>query len=78
MAKNIKGIRQFKVYQKSGDTFYVQMVGDSEFSNNKAVEFFLQKMKEFIGENIKINIEFVQEIPREKTGKLRYFVSEIN
>lgn len=78
MAKNIKGIRQFKVYQKSVDTFYVQMVRDSEFSNNKAVEFFLQKMKEFIGENIKINIEFIQEIPREKTGKLRYFVSEIN
>lgn len=77
MARNIRGIKQFKVYQKSVDRFYVEIVKDSKFSN-KAVEFFLEKMKEFIGENIKINIEFVSEIPREKTGKLRYFVSEIN
>ena len=77
MAKNIKGIRQFKVYQKSIDMFYVEVIKDTEFSN-KAVEFFLQKMKEFVGENIKINIKFVSRIPREKTGKLRYFVSEID
>lgn len=77
MAKNIKGIRQFKVYQRSIDIFYVEMIKDSEFSN-KAIEFFVKKMREFIGENIKINIEFVFKIPREKTGKLRYFVSEIN
>lgn len=77
MAKNIRGIKQFKVYQKSVDTFYIQMVRNSEFSN-KAIEFFVQKMREFLGENIKINIEFVPEIPREKTGKLRYFVSEID
>ena len=77
MAKDIKGIKQFKVYQKSVDTFYVEIVKDSKFSN-KAVEFFIQKMKEFIGDNAKINIEFIPKIPRERTGKLRYFVSEIS
>lgn len=76
MEKNIKGIRQFKVYQKSIDMFYIEVIKDTEFSN-RAVEFFIQKMREFIGENIEINIKFVSRIPREKTGKLRYFVSEI-
>ncbi len=76
ISKNIKGIRQFKVYQKSIDMFYVEVIKDTEFSN-RAVEFFIQKMSEFITEDIKINIKFVSQISREKTGKLRYFVSEI-
>lgn len=76
MAENIKGIRQFKVYQKSIDMFYVEVIKDTEFSN-RAIEFFIQKMREFITEDIKINIKFVSRIPREETGKLRYFVSEI-
>ena len=77
MKKNIIGIKQFKVYQKSSELFLVEIVKDSKFSDN-AVEFFVQKMEEFLGEDIKVNTEFVPEIPREKTGKLRYFVSEIN
>ena len=77
MAKNIKGIRQFKVYQKSVDIFCVKIVKDTKFSD-KAVDFFSEKMKEFISKDIKIDFEFVREIPRDKTGKLRYFVSQIN
>ncbi|MFH1783735.1 MAG: hypothetical protein ABH868_02400 [bacterium] len=76
MAENIKGIRQFKVYQKRADMFQVEVIKDIEFSD-RAVEFFVKKMKEFISEDIEVNIKFVSHIPREKTGKLRYFVSEI-
>ena len=76
MHKRIKGIKQFRVIQKSEGIFLVEIVRNTEFSF-ASVEFFKRKMKEFIGEDIKIDIEFVKEIPREKTGKLRYFVSEL-
>jgi hypothetical protein len=36
-----------------------------------------QIMEELLGENIAIAFEYVDSIPRESSGKLRYFVSEI-
>lgn len=74
--KDIKGIKQFKVYQYKLDEFLVQVVKDDVFSE-EAVNYFVQKMKEFIGANIKVNVEFATDILREETGKLRYFVSKI-
>lgn len=77
MEQGIKGIRQFKVYQKSINYFLVEIVKEKTFSS-RALDFFEKKMKEFLGEDLKIEFKFSEEIKREKTGKLRYFVSEIN
>jgi hypothetical protein len=38
---------------------------------------FLKRMREVLGENMRLEVRFVDEIPREKSGKHRYFVSDI-
>lgn len=76
ISKNIRGIKQFKVYQNKIDRFLVQIVKDLKFSET-AINYFEKKMKEFLGENISIDFEFVSEIPRDETGKLRYFISKL-
>lgn len=77
ISKNIRGIKQFKVYQNKIDSFLLQIVKDLEFSET-SINYFEKKIKEFLGKDININFEFVSEIPRDKTGKLKYFVSKVN
>lgn len=42
-----------------------------------SMDRFLQRMRETLGTNMRLDVKFVSEIPREASGKHRYFVSEI-
>lgn len=69
-------IIQFKAYQRSLDTIDIQIV-----TNNSFKETILKKISEElslrISEKISINFTVVDKIEREKSGKLRYFVSDM-
>lgn len=69
-------VHEFKMYQKSLDKFLVQIVKSPLFSKNseKALE---KKLRTALGDNVHITFEYMDRIPREKSGKLRYFVSEV-
>lgn len=41
--------------------------------NEKSIEYLIKRMKEEIGNSISTSINFVDEIPRESSGKLRFF-----
>jgi len=45
---------------------------------DRAEQLFEQLMKKQLGKNIKIHFRRVPSIGREPSGKLRYFISEIN
>ena len=74
--KGIRGIKQFRVIQKRPEHFEVQVVKDTQFSE-APVRFFREKMVEFLGEEIVVDFVYVEHLSRDRTGKLRYFVSEI-
>jgi len=42
-----------------------------------AMDRFLDRMRAVVGEGVRLPVRFVDSIPREKSGKHRYFVSEI-
>ena len=44
----------------------------------KAEQLFKELMQKQLGGNIKIHFKRVSSIEREPSGKLRYFISEIN
>jgi len=71
------GIKHFRVIQKEIDKFICQIVPDDNFSD-KTLNILNKKFKEFLGNNINLKIQIVNEIPKDKSGKLRYFVSEIS
>lgn len=69
-------VYEFKMYQKAIDHLNVQIVKSPQFDSNseKVLE---SKLRTALGDDFKIEFEYLERIPREKSGKLRYFVSEI-
>jgi len=70
-------VHEFKMYQKSIDSFLVQIVKSPLF-DKESEETLEQKLRTNLGNEIKINFNYLDRIPRDKSGKLRYFVSELN
>lgn len=69
-------VTEFKMYQKALDSLVVQIVRSSVFSDG--TERRLERnMRTALGEQVRISFEYVDAIPREPSGKLRYFVSEL-
>jgi phenylacetate-CoA ligase len=64
-------IFKYKIIQR--DLYFdLYFVKGTEFKD-QAIEFIKARMYELIGTNIAISIHFVDEIPIEKSGKLRFF-----
>lgn len=70
-------ILQFRAIQKNYDLFDIEIVpGNGEAE--KAEIFFENLIREQLGDNIHIRFIRTPEIKREASGKLRYFISELN
>ena len=74
--ENIRGIKQYKVYQKSRKLLRIQIARDSSFSEG-TIKYLNSKIGATLGPDMRIEYQFVETIEREKSGKLRTFVSEI-
>lgn len=70
-------ILQFRVTQKSVDLFEIEVVPGAK-SVDRAEELFKKLMKKQLGASIQIHFKRVSSIARDPSGKLRYFVSEVN
>ena len=70
-------IHQFRVIQKTHDSFHIEIVPGNG-SVDKAEIFFKDLIEKQLGRSLNININRVSQIRREPSGKLRYFISEIN
>ncbi len=69
-------VREFKMYQKAIDNLHVQIVKSPLFTSNTE-KILEKKLRSALGDNVQITFEYMDRIPREKSGKLRYFVSEL-
>lgn len=75
--ENIPGIVQYRTVQTKRDTFFVQVVPGKDFSPDTERQIGEQIRLGCLGEDIKINVELVNELPRERTGKLRTIISQV-
>jgi phenylacetate-CoA ligase len=70
-------VHEFKMYQQDINSLLVQIVKSPSFRSD--TERVLENnLRTALGNNINIKFEYMDKIPREKSGKLRYFVSNIN
>ncbi len=69
-------VHEFKMYQKEIDRFLVQIVKSPIFDES-AQKRLEKNLRSELGRNVIIDFEYLDRIPREESGKLRYFVSEI-
>ncbi|UCC40944.1 MAG: hypothetical protein JSV96_05785, partial [Candidatus Aminicenantes bacterium] len=70
-------ILHFRVTQKTEDLFEIEVVPGSG-PMERAEHLFEHLMKKQLGKNIQIHFRRVPSIGRVPSGKLRYFISEIN
>lgn len=72
----IRGVKAFQVIQKSPDKFVVQIVKSMDF-RSETIHVIKDRILNALGEPVDIDIDFVSQISRDKSGKLRPFVSEV-
>ncbi len=73
--KYISSIEQFQVYQKDYDQFIFRLVVNQEFEN-KIMKDIILYWQNYIGSNVKISVELVDEIDLLTSGKRRFLIRD--
>lgn len=74
--KDLEGIVKFQVIQEDLYNLTIKLVKDTKF-NAEALNYTLEKIKYLGGDELDINVEFVDSIPPTKSGKYRFIVSKV-
>ena len=74
---DIPGIIEYRTIQKKRDTFCVQVVPGNNYSTETDRQIEQQIRLGCVGENVNVEIELVNDIPRERTGKLKTIISYV-
>lgn len=72
--RDLVGVRSFKVIQESLKKTRVLVVTDAGFQPS-AVEQIVAGFRQRLGSSVDVQVEIVDSIPAEKSGKFRYIVS---
>jgi phenylacetate-CoA ligase len=74
---HIAGIKAYKTIQKEKDYFVIKVVKGSGFNENTIGEIQKEIKSACLGEEVKVDVELVNEIAKERTGKVRAIVSKV-
>ncbi len=69
-------IKEFVVTQTDLETFKIEYVSEQEF-NQAQIQKILSAIETFVGKNLKVNFERKQILQRNKSGKLKQFISQV-
>ncbi len=75
--KDVKGIVKFQAIQESLESILIKIVIDNEVFSQKDEKQFLSNWRDRIGHSMKLDLEFVDDIPVEKSGKFRMVKNNI-
>jgi phenylacetate-CoA ligase len=71
-----KGVAAFRAVQEVPNRIRLYVVPDRQFTD-AVMQFQLEVLREKTGGEIEFVVQRVESLPRERSGKLRYFVSEL-
>ncbi len=74
--KLLGNIRESQIIQEDMRNITIKIVKEANYDDNTTAQL-VAAMQDRIGEQIKIDVKFVDEIPRTTSGKLRWVVSKI-
>lgn len=74
--KNVNGIIAIQIIQKTFNEIQVKLKKSEDFEA-KDEKLFINNMRERIGNNMKITIEYIEEIPRDKSGKFNIIKNQL-
>ncbi|WP_143306088.1 phenylacetate--CoA ligase family protein [Chitinophaga vietnamensis] len=68
--KKVQGVVKFQVIQDTKEAILVKVVKDKIYAE-KDEQYFRHELRERLGERIRIDFSYVEDIPRENSGKYR-------
>ncbi|NOR69342.1 MAG: AMP-binding protein [Methylomarinum sp.] len=74
--RDIDGIESFKITQYSLDDTTVQIVKNQHYKQQSEIKI-QQEFKQRLGGTVDVNVEYIEAIAKEKSGKFRYVVSHV-
>jgi phenylacetate-CoA ligase len=74
--REIEGIERFRITQKAVDCFHVQVVGNPNVPAD-AEDRIRRNWELLLRAPLRLTFEYMPELPVEKSGKFRHFVSEL-
>ncbi|WP_417544106.1 hypothetical protein [Marinobacter sp.] len=72
----LEGIKNAQIIQNEPNAVIVKLVKKSDF-NPKSEEFMIWELRKMLGESLKINVEYVNDIPPEPNGKYKMVVQNV-
>lgn len=76
LAAKVPGIRQAQIVQREKATLIFNLVVDGSF-DDASQALIRQKVNDFFGTQMSFKFNFVEGIPREKSGKYRFSICEL-
>lgn len=77
MITNIEGVGQVQLVQETRDRLTVKLVRNDRYTGETS-KSLLSNARKFLGDGIRIEIEYVDSIPRSPSGKLFFSISKVN
>ncbi len=74
--REMEAIKSFKIIQETLEWTRVEVVGDEHFSEQHVANI-KSGFKQRLGENVSIDVERVEKIKPERSGKYRYVISKV-
>src|SRR5437867_7078020 len=74
--KPMSNIIASHIIQESTDSLSIRIVRGPSYTE-KDSEIFMRELRKRVGERIRIDLDFVEKIPRTATGKLRWVISKV-
>ncbi len=74
--KDVGGIREYRIFQKERSRLLVEIVRTPAFTEG-GLQYLIKHMKEYLGSQIEIKIDFPDHIDWPESGKRMYTISEV-
>jgi phenylacetate-CoA ligase len=75
--KHVNGVMKFQLIQNKISEIIVKIVKDSNVYSDKDEKLFMKELRDRLGDTINIIFEYVDDIPKEKSGKYKIVKNEI-
>jgi phenylacetate-CoA ligase len=74
--RDISGIEKFKITQESLDYTKIDLVPEKEF-DPASITIIEKGIKDRLGDTVRVEINMLDSIPAEASGKFRYVISKV-
>jgi len=71
-----KGVRKYQIIQKTKETLIIRLVTDNSYAEEEERNI-LRMIRSVLDDKIELKVEYLNDIPIEKSGKFRYTYSEV-